>query len=72
MYNCWTGNTHKLIDLSSPLYFGQVASIANRTQNLSYDEAEMVVDDILQSFVNEKIYFKARWEAKSAGTVCSM
>jgi glucosylglycerate synthase len=72
MYNCWTGNTHKLIDLSSPLYFGQVASIANRTQDLSYDEAEMVVDDILQSFVNEKIYFRSRWGEMGAGNVCSV
>jgi len=72
VFNCWKGNTHKLIDLSSPLYFGQVASIANRTQGLDHDQAEMVVDDILRAFINEKVYFQKRWEETGAGKTCSM
>ncbi len=72
VFNCWKGNTHKLIDLSSPLYFGQVASIANRTQELEHDEAEMVVDDILRAFINEKVYFQQRWKEKGAGKTISM
>ena len=72
VFNCWTGDTHKLIDLSSPLYFGQVASIANRTQSLEHEQTEMVVDDILRAFVNEKVYLEQRWKALGAGEVCSM
>jgi hypothetical protein len=71
-FNCWSGNTHKLIDLSSPLYFGQVASVANRTQLSDHDQSEMVVDDILHAFVNEKVYLEERWTQMGAGQVCSM
>lgn len=72
VYNCWTGNTHKLIDLSSPLYFGQVASMANRTQDLDHTGAEMVVDDMLRAFINEKVYLQQRWKDMDAGKICSM
>ena len=72
VFNCWKGDTHKLIDLSSPLYFGQVASIANRTQSLEHEQTEMVVDDILRAFVNEKVYLEQRWKQLGAGEVCSM
>ena len=72
MFNCWKGDTHKLIDLSAPLYFGQVASIANRTQDLGHEQAEMVVDDILRAFTNEKVYLTQRWTELGAGEACSM
>ena len=72
VFNCWQGDTHKLIDLSSSLYFGQVASIANRTQSLDHEQTEMVVDDILRAFVNEKVYLEQRWKQLGAGEVCSM
>jgi len=72
VFNCWKGNTHKLIDLSSPLYFGKVASIANRTSELGYDEVEMVIEDNLRAFENEKVYLVDRWKAMGAGRVCSM
>ncbi len=72
MFNCWKGNTHKLIDLTSPLYFGQVASMANRTQELDHPEAERVVDDVLQAFINEKVYFLNRWKELGSGSSCSM
>ena len=72
VFNCWQGDTHKLIDLSSSLYFGQVASIANRTQSLDHEQTEMVVDDILRAFVNEKGYLEQRWKQLGAGEVCSM
>jgi glycosyltransferase involved in cell wall biosynthesis len=72
VFNCWRGDTHKLIDLSSPLYFGQVASIANRTQDLGHAESEKVVDDILRAFINEKVYLAQRWKEMDAGKVCSM
>ena len=72
VFNCWTGNTHKLIDLSSPLYFGMVASVANRTVDLDHAGTEQVVDDILRSFVNEKVYMRERWLDLDAGRVCSI
>lgn len=71
-FNCWKGNTHKLIDLSSPLYFGMVASVANRTVDLNHQGAEQVIDDILRSFVNEKVYLMERWKEMDAGRICSM
>jgi glucosylglycerate synthase len=72
VFNCWTGNTHKLIDLSSPLYFGMVASVANRTVDLDNNGTEQVVDDILRAFVNEKVYLLERWKHLDAGKVCSV
>lgn len=72
IFNCWRGNTHKLIDISSPLYFGMVASVANRTINLGYDETEHVVDDIVRAFANEKVYLTERWKDLGAGRVCSV
>ncbi len=70
--NCWTGDTHKLIDLFSPLYFGMVASFANRTQELSHDGAEQVIDDIVRAYVNEKVYLHERWKEMGAGRSCSV
>jgi hypothetical protein len=72
IFNCWKGNTHKLIDLSSPLYFGKVASLANRTIDLSYDETEKVFEDNTRSFENEKVYLLNRWGEMKAGQVCTM
>jgi glycosyltransferase involved in cell wall biosynthesis len=72
VFNCWKGDTHKLIDLSSPLYFGMVASVANRTLELDYGAAEQVVDDIANAFINEKVYFAERWKDLGAGLVCSI
>ena len=72
IFNCWKGNTHKLIDLSSPLYFGKVASLANRTIDLSYDETEKVIEDNTRSFENEKVYLVSRWGEMKAGQVCTV
>lgn len=72
VFNCWKGNTHKLIDLSSPLYFGKVASLANRTMDLDYDETEKVIEDNMRSFENEKVYLVSRWKEMKAGEVCSI
>lgn len=72
IFNCWSGNTHKLIDLCSPLYFGMVASFANRTLELGHAEAEQVIDDIVRAFVNEKVYLLDRWKEMDAGKVCSV
>ena len=72
VFNCWKGDTHKLIDLSSPLYFGMVASVANRTLELDYDAVEQVVDDIVKAFINEKVYLTERWKDLGAGLVCSI
>jgi glycosyltransferase involved in cell wall biosynthesis len=72
VFNCWKGDTHKLIDLSSPLYFGMVASVANRTLELDYEGAEQVMDDIVKAFINEKAYLKERWKELGAGLVCSI
>jgi glucosylglycerate synthase len=72
VFNCWKGDTHKLIDLSSPLYFGMVASVANRTLELDYENAERVVDDIVVAFINEKVYLTERWKELGAGLVCSI
>jgi hypothetical protein len=71
-FNCWTGNTHKLIDLSTPLYFGNIASLANRTVDLDYASAERVFVDIVRAFENEKVYLTERWGKLGAGEICSM
>jgi len=72
VFNCWKGNTHKLIDMSSPLYFGKVASLANRTSDLDYSETEKVIEDNMRSFENEKVYLVNRWKEMKAGKVCTM
>jgi glucosylglycerate synthase len=71
-FNCWTGNTHKLIDLSSPLYFGNIASLANRTVDLDYASSERVFVDIVRAFENEKVYLRERWGKMGAGEICSV
>jgi hypothetical protein len=49
-----------------------VASVANRTLKLDYEEAEQVTDDIVRAFINEKVYFAERWKDLGAGKVCSI
>jgi len=72
VFNCWKGNTHKLIELSSPLYFGEVASLANRIMDLDFEEAERVIADNAHVFESEKVYLVERWREMEAGKVCSM
>jgi hypothetical protein len=72
VFNCWKGDTHKLIDLSSPLYFGKVASLANRTIDLGYEETEKVIEDNMRAFENEKVYLVHRWKELKAGKVCEL
>lgn len=67
VFNCWEGDTHKLIDLSSPLYYGEVATFANRTQDQSSEEVEEVVEDIQDAFENQKVYLMDRWKECKAG-----
>ncbi len=71
VFNCWKGNTHKLIDLSSPLYFGMVASIANKTMELDDEGAEKVIENNLESFLNEKEYLVKRWRELKTGGICA-
>ncbi|MDD5748413.1 MAG: glycosyltransferase [Actinomycetota bacterium] len=71
IFNCWKGNTHKLVDLSSPIYFGQVASFANQTMELDRMEAEKVIDEIVRVFENEKGYLIKRWRDLNAGGLCA-
>lgn len=71
VFNCWKGNTHKLIDLSSPLYFGMVASVANLTMELDDEEAEEEIEKNLESFLNEKEYLVKRWKELKAGRICA-
>lgn len=71
-FNCWKGNTHKLIDISSPLYFAKVASFANATTALSHEEDERVVEEDVRVFEAEKDYLVRRWKELGAGAACSL
>lgn len=62
----WEGNTHKLIDLSSPLYFGKVASIANKTMHMESAEAEEYFIEDAMIFEELKPYLTERWKTISS------
>jgi len=49
-----------------------VASLANRTIELPYEQAEQVIEDNVRAFENEKVYLVHRWKEMGAGLACSM
>lgn len=61
-YNLWEANTHKLIDLSAPLYYGKIASLANETKSMGTDEAEMFIVSEARKLEEMKPYLLERWE----------
>ncbi len=44
-YHLWSVNRNKLLDMMTPLYFGQVASFVRRSWEMSSEEAEALVEE---------------------------
>jgi hypothetical protein len=44
-FHQWKVNKYKLVDLSTPLYYGRIASFINKTSELSSIDAEKVVEE---------------------------
>ena len=49
--HCWTHNRTQLVNLVTPLYLGRVASFINQTRKMTSSQAEQVVEDQAQVFL---------------------
>jgi glycosyltransferase involved in cell wall biosynthesis len=65
-YNLWEANTHKLIDLSAPLYYGRIASLANEIRLMDADEAEQFIISEARTLEEMKPYLLERWDTMIA------
>lgn len=63
-FHHWKGNRQLMVSLMTPLYFARVASFVNRTQNMSNEEAENLVEEQAIIFEKNKPYLIERWNAK--------
>jgi hypothetical protein len=54
-----------LIRALTPLYLGQVASFMTQTQELDFQGAEAIIDDLATCFEHENPYFLACWHQQS-------
>jgi glycosyltransferase involved in cell wall biosynthesis len=61
-FHHWKGNRQLLVSMMTPLYFAQVASFVNRTQEMSNEEAEAVVQRQAEVFEARKDYLVRRWD----------
>ncbi|MCA1961059.1 MAG: glycosyltransferase family 2 protein [Desulfomonile sp.] len=61
-YHNWPANRRRLIDLMTPLYYGRVASFINETRNMDSGQAEAVVEEQAELFVEAKDYLLATWD----------
>ncbi|MCK9230610.1 MAG: glycosyltransferase [Syntrophales bacterium] len=60
-FHQWTVNRYKLIDVMTPLYYGQVASFVTRTMDMSSAEAEAIVEEQAEKFEYQKDYLRTVW-----------
>lgn len=61
-FHHWPANQRTLVDLMTPLYYGRVASFINETWEMDSLEAERVVDEQAQLFVDAKDYLIEVWK----------
>ncbi len=63
-FRTWPKDKVKLVNTMTPLYYAQVASFINRTEQMSNAEAEGVVEEYARHFEDLKPYLIQQWEAK--------
>jgi glycosyltransferase involved in cell wall biosynthesis len=65
-FHKWPKNKVKLVNMLTPLYYANVASFINRTENMSNEEAEQVIEEYAKRFEDLKPYLIEKWdEARS-------
>jgi hypothetical protein len=65
-YHAWSDNRMQLVEMTTPLYYGRVASFVNQTLQMSSQEAERLVEEQAQVFESEKDYLIRTWDQKAA------
>jgi glycosyltransferase involved in cell wall biosynthesis len=63
-FHKWGNNRGRLMEVTTPLYQGRVASFINRTWDMNSAEAEQVVEEQAQAFEDNKDYLIKVWEEK--------
>ena len=64
-FHNWLRNRRRLINILAPLYFGRTASYVEETENMSWKQAEELIQKQAEIFENNKEYLKnriLRWE----------
>lgn len=65
IYQTWSRNRRRLVDIITPIYFGRVGAYCQEVANLDSEEAEKVVEKQAKVFEKLKPYLKEkfkRWE----------
>jgi glycosyltransferase involved in cell wall biosynthesis len=63
-FHKWSKDKVKLVNTMTPLYYAQVASFLNLTEDMSNAEAEQVIEKYAQRFEDLKPYLLKKWDAK--------
>ena len=65
-YHNWPSNRRRLVDLMTPLYYARVASFVNETSDMNSFEAEKLVEQQANFFVEAKDYLVSSWDTPHA------
>jgi hypothetical protein len=66
-FHNWSRNKVKLINMLTPLYYANVASFINRTDTMSNEEAEQVIEEYARRFEDLKPYLVKKWDKAASG-----
>lgn len=66
-YHQWPANRRRLVDLMTPLYYGRVASFINETRDMDSLQAEQVVEQQAEFFVDAKDFLVQVWNTPRPG-----
>jgi glycosyltransferase involved in cell wall biosynthesis len=66
-FHKWSRNKVKLINMLTPLYYANVASFINRTDTMSNEEAEQVIEEYARRFEDLKPYLVKKWDKAASG-----
>jgi len=64
-FHAWERHRRQLVDTMSPLYYARVASFVSKTQDMTNEEAEEVIEDQAQQFEVLKPYLLEGWARRS-------
>jgi len=60
VYQLWERNRRKLVDIITPLYFGRTKSYCQQVMDMTYEQAESVVQDQARVFERNRPYLLKR------------
>jgi hypothetical protein len=61
-FHHWPHNRYKLLEITTPLYYGRVASFVNRTADMDSAQAEAIVEEQAQAFEDSKEFLIRMWD----------